>query len=352
MQAFAGDAAGNIWVSEDATLTHVVDQRVVERIPWTRLGSARPAGAMLCDQVGGGLWLGFRDGTGVAHVKGAGSSPQRGQWVGQGDRGVCTSIGRDTVGLNGGRPQPHQERAGSHVERQDGLPCDAVHWAIEDDTRVSCTPPADWRESHDRMWTWAVDVEKDGAATRRVKATVLDHSDGVRVHAMSGNAPQVGKSRDGRIWFLPGWRQRARSGPSAFNALPPPVHVEQITADRQVRPGSRAAAATGRARRFDRFHGAEFRRAREDPVPLYPRGPGSRVERGRQLSAGPLFQPAARPYRFRVANNSDLEREESLQFAIAPAYYETDGSRRSAPQRLWGCSGPRTGCTSGTWCGS
>ena len=62
VQAFAGDAAGNIWVSEDATLTHVVDQRVVERIPWTRLGSRVPAGAMLCDQVGGGLWLGFRDG--------------------------------------------------------------------------------------------------------------------------------------------------------------------------------------------------------------------------------------------------------------------------------------------------
>ena len=49
VQAFAGDAAGNIWVSEDATLTHVVDRRVVERIPWTRLGQRVPAGAMRWD---------------------------------------------------------------------------------------------------------------------------------------------------------------------------------------------------------------------------------------------------------------------------------------------------------------
>ena len=33
-------------------------------------GSRVPAGAMLSDPVGGGLWLGFRDGTGVAYVKG------------------------------------------------------------------------------------------------------------------------------------------------------------------------------------------------------------------------------------------------------------------------------------------
>ena len=115
VQAFAGDAAGNIWVSEDATLTHVVDQRVVERIPWTRLGSARPAGAMLCDPVGGGLWLGFRDGTGVAYVKEGRvvASYDAANGLGRGIVAVCTSIGTGHCGS--------QRRAASAASRAGGF---------------------------------------------------------------------------------------------------------------------------------------------------------------------------------------------------------------------------------------
>jgi ligand-binding sensor domain-containing protein len=124
------------------------------------------------------------------------------------------------------------------LRAQDGLPCDAVHWAIEDDT------PAFWlytacglaRLARSDLDAWVVDVENGGAATRPVEATVLDQSDGVGIHAMPGNyTPQVGKSRDGRIWFLP-WDGVSVLDPGRLrlNALPPPVHVEQITADRQV----------------------------------------------------------------------------------------------------------------------
>ena len=51
----------------------------------------------------------------------------------------------------------------------------------------------------------------------------------------SGYSPRVAKSADGRLWFLPG------DGVSVidprhlpFNKLPPPVHIEQITADRKT----------------------------------------------------------------------------------------------------------------------
>ena len=43
-------------------------RRVVERIPWAKLGRKKPANALLHDAGRGGLWLGFRDG-GVAYFK-------------------------------------------------------------------------------------------------------------------------------------------------------------------------------------------------------------------------------------------------------------------------------------------
>src|SRR5262249_33533159 len=58
--------------------------------------------------------------------------------------------------------------------------------------------------------------------------------DGVRVPiGAAGYSPRVAKSSDGRLWFV------SADGLSVvdprhlpFNKLPPPVHIEQITADR------------------------------------------------------------------------------------------------------------------------
>ena len=97
------------------------------------------------------------------------------------------------------------------------------------------TPHAGWRESHDRtLDAWAAEVEERRGRDPPSQATMLDHSDGVRIHAMPGNyTPQVGKSRDGRLWFLP-WDGVSVLDPRRlpFNALAPPVHIEQVTADR------------------------------------------------------------------------------------------------------------------------
>jgi hypothetical protein len=65
---------------------------------------------------------------------------------------------------------------------------------------------------------------------------VFDSSDGVRSReSVGGYGPHVAKSTDGKIWFLPG------DGVSvidphhlSYNNLPPPVHIEQITADRKT----------------------------------------------------------------------------------------------------------------------
>ena len=55
----AGDSAGNLWLSEQRNLLHLLDGRLVEQIPWSELGRQQPANNLLAEQ--GGVWLGFWD---------------------------------------------------------------------------------------------------------------------------------------------------------------------------------------------------------------------------------------------------------------------------------------------------
>src|SRR4029077_16912581 len=68
-------------------------------------------------------------------------------------------------------------------------------------------------------------------------ATVFDSSDGVRTHGgvATGYGALVAKSSDGKLWFLP-WDGVSVIDPRPlpFNKRPPPVHIEQITADRKT----------------------------------------------------------------------------------------------------------------------
>src|SRR5262249_44897726 len=108
---------------------------------------------------------------------------------------------------------------------REGLPCDRVHWAIEDDAHA--------------FWLFTtcglVRVAREELESGRVQRTsVYDSGDGVRLVASIGSYhPLVSKSADGRIWF------RTVAGVSVidprrlpFNPVPPPVHIERVAADR------------------------------------------------------------------------------------------------------------------------
>src|SRR5205823_4753837 len=85
------------------------------------------------------------------------------------------------------------------LNQKAGLPCDAVHWVIEDDARsfwllTSCGLV---RLARTELDAWAADPNHP------VKDTVFDGSDGVRSRDRAGgvNAPHVAKSSDGKLWF-------------------------------------------------------------------------------------------------------------------------------------------------------
>ena len=69
VHSIAGDKAGNLWLSETSNLLHIRDGRLVEQIPWSRLGRSESASVLLSDREHGGLWLGFWRGGGVLYFK-------------------------------------------------------------------------------------------------------------------------------------------------------------------------------------------------------------------------------------------------------------------------------------------
>jgi ligand-binding sensor domain-containing protein len=84
---------------------------------------------------------------------------------------------------------------------KNGLPCDTVHWSLEDDDHSVWLYTACGlvRIARSELDAWSADPK------RTIQATVFDNSDGVRSTAgFSSYNPRVAKSTDGRIWFVTG----------------------------------------------------------------------------------------------------------------------------------------------------
>ena len=300
--SFTDDSAGNVWVSHQEGLFHLFQERVVERIPWARLGRRQPASALLHDAVQGGLWLGFRDGgvayfkdgqlrTSYAGVEGLGEGMVRGFYIdGHGTLWVPTEGGLSRI-------------KDGHIltlTSQNGLPCNTVHWMMEDDAQsvwlyLACGLVRVGRSELD-AWT--------SHPKQTIQVTVFDSSDGVSSHRFTGaHNSVVAKSADGKLWFVrPGGVSVIDPHHLPINTLPPPVHIEQITADGKTywrnvsgeAPLSPTAAACSRS--HDRLHGAEPGRPREGAFPLQARRTRPRLARSRQRSPGAILEPRSGHY--------------------------------------------------------
>ncbi|MGA3049836.1 MAG: two-component regulator propeller domain-containing protein [Terracidiphilus sp.] len=233
--AMAGDHDGNLWIGNRAVgLLHLLRGNVMERIPWNSLGSKDAAQTLFVDPLQGGLWIGFLDG-GVAYYKDGRVRASYKVADGLGN-GEVTDLQIDRDGAlwaatQGGLSRIKNGRVNT-LTSKNGLPCDTVHWRMDDDSHSVwlLTACGLVRIARSDLDAWSADPE------RTVSTTVFDTSDGVVSHpTTSGFSPRVAKSTDGKIWFLP------FDGVSVldprhipFNSIPPPVHVEQITADRKT----------------------------------------------------------------------------------------------------------------------
>jgi signal transduction histidine kinase/ligand-binding sensor domain-containing protein len=332
-----GDKAGNLWLSEGQSLLHVMDGRLVEQIRWPALGRRQGAGLVLCDRRGG-LWLGFWDQGGVSYLKDGQlrASYTAANGLGEGQIGGLQLDEDGTLWAAtqaGGLSRLKDGRIASLTSRN-GLPCDTIHWSIEDDDRSLWLYTACGlvRIARTEVDAWIADPK------RRIRTTVWDALDGVRLSSTPGSpyGPRVAKPKDGRLWFVTGEGvQVVDPHHLSVNKLPPPVHIEQIIADHKMYWQNLTGTTGSQVRLPPRIRDLQIdytalSLVKPEKVHFKYMLEGQdddwrEVVNDREVQYSNL---PPRTYRFRViaCNNSGVWNEtgDSLEFSIDPAYYQTN----------------------------
>ena len=171
---------------------------------------------------------------------------------------------------------------------------------------------------------------------RRIATTVWDATDGVRLRssATSEYGPRVTKSADGKLWFVTGEGiQVVDPRHLMVNEIPPPVRIEQVTADDKTYDATNGLRLPPLIRNLAIDYTA-LSLVAPDKVRFRYKLEGQNrnwheVVNDRRIQYTNL---APGTYRFRViaANNSGVWNETgaALDFSIAPAYYQTTSFRR------------------------
>ncbi len=334
VHAITSDNHGGLWLSmwlgtEDYGLVHLVGGAITEQVPWRKLGGGPGTG--LASETDGGVWTGLLSG-GIAFFR-AGQIQNVPLTDASGRSRRMLELGRGRDGAlwaatENGLSRIANGRVGT-LSTANGLPCNAVHWIQDDEasywlyTRCGLV-----RIARTEMEAWTADYG------RTIRAMTFDTADGVRpVAALKGYRPAVTRSPDGKIWFLNG-ETVSVIDPTRIhiNNLPPPVHIERIVADDKaydLKPGIRLPANV-RNLRFD--YTALSLVAPEKVHFRYKLEGQNRnwheVINERQAAYTNL---PPRNYRFLVmaSNNSGVWNEagDTLEFSIAPAYYQTNWFR-------------------------
>jgi signal transduction histidine kinase/ligand-binding sensor domain-containing protein len=334
------DSQGDLWIMNHLRGVLRLRGEAVQEFSWATLGRTDFATSAIADPRRG-IWLGFEQG-GVAHFSGdelaAVYSEKDGLGAGEVHHLRFDSSGALWAATKGGLTRIKGESVAT-LSSRNGLPCETVHWSIEDDARALWLYTACGlvRIGRTELDAWTAAVDRDPHAKRDVEATVLDDSDGVRSNlVVHSYKPRVAKTPDGRIWFLP------VDGVSTVdprrlgrNELPPPVHVERITADHTTYDAVRGLRLPPLVRDLQIDYAALSFVAPEKNqfrVRLEGRDRDWRHVGTRRHAVYTDLPPG--PYRFRVtaSNNHGVWNEEgaALDFSIAPAFYQTPWARALA----------------------
>ena len=354
-RAIAQDRAGSIWISYTRSgFFRLARSGEVRQLAWAKLGRKDFATAAAADSLGGGIWLGFYDG-GLAYFQDGQIRRTYTTADGLGEGFVTdVRIGQDGAlwaSTQGGLSRLKNGHIAT-LSSQNGLPCNAVHWSREDNGQSVWLHTACGllRLSRAELDDWAATMDRDQTSKQAVHPTLF--TDGVGPTAYANGVPVEAKSSDGKLWFV----SSNHSGVSVvdpnnlpFNAAPPPVHVEQITANH--RSYDLASAANWNSHLPPLIRDLEIDYTALSLVA--PERNQFRVklegwdndwqEVGNRRQAYYVNLPPGN-YRFRVAasNNSGVWNEAgaSLDFSVAPAYYQTTWFRLSCViafmLMLWG----------------
>ena len=353
VHSIAEAPSGHLWAAnQEDGLSELYERRVLQGISWTGLGRKNWANVIIADPSQRGLWLGLNRG-GIAYfadgtIRSAYSA----------ENGLAEGQVTDLRFGSGGALWAATDNGLSRIQdghvatltSKNGLPCDKVVATIEDNDHsmwlyMACGLV---RVIQSELDAWVVDPK------RVVKSECFGTSDGVRGHvATGGYQPLMTKSADGKIWFVP-WDGVSVIDPHHIpvNKILPPIHIEQITADRKTYWQNLSGDASSSHPRLPPL----VRDLTIDYTALSFVAPEKVLFRYKLEGMDRDWQDAGnrrqafytnlppRQYRFRVAacNNSGVWNEAGtfLDFSIAPAYYQTTWFRVSCVAvflvLLWG----------------
>jgi PAS domain S-box-containing protein len=325
------DTRHNIWALTEKHQLFLISDRIARQVLEVT-GDARHTGFMAPDG-DGGLWIAAADASltyyrdGVAKTMTTlkdryGTSLTVHDIAVDSASALLVSTNKGLFAWNG--------RAWSALGIQNGLPCDEIFTAIED--------------NHGALWLssrcgYAVlqRAELDrwrGDETSKLQVAVFDRFDGARILS-SGHAtqPVSTKSPDGRLWFANQVAvQMINPNEPYTNLVPPPVHIEKVAADHKDYELGNEIGLPALTRDVEIDYSALSLAVPQRVLFRY------RLE-GRDSAwqdAGTRRQAFCtnlppRRYRFRVAacNNSGVWNDAGafLDFSIAPAYYQTNWFR-------------------------
>ena len=338
--SIAQDTASTVWVlNEPVGLLGISPQNDVKEILWSELGHKDHASVLAADRrQGGGLWIGFFLG-GISYFSEGhiheSYTATNGLGAGRVSDFQLDEDGSLWISTEGGLSRLKNNRLAT-LTSKNGLPCDRVHWAIRDGDHsmwlyTACGLVKIGRPELD---AWATAVDKGQDTIPAIRVTVLDSSDGVRSLSSPGHYhPQVAKTPDGKIWFLP-WDGVSVIDPHhlPFNKIPPPVHIENITADDKPVDISNGMHLPTGVRHLDIDYTA-LSLVVPEKVRFRVKLEGEDKDWRELVNVRHVEYTNLPPkhYKFRVlaCNNSGVWNEEgaTLDFMIPPAWYQTNWFR-------------------------
>jgi len=334
------DTAGSLWTAQgDRGLVRLEEGKLAEQVPWTRLGiGGALANPLAADPAEGGVWVGSWGG-GVIHFLDGDVRASYGTREGLGG-GRVNSLHFDSSGLlwaatDGGLSLISNGRAIT-LTSKNGLPCDGAQDFLEDDTHAFWVHMACGlvRIGRGNLDSWAANP------AQRVEATVYDASDGVLSHAGVYNfGPRATKTADGKLWFTPvDGVMVVDPHHLPSNPLAPPVKIEQIKGDGEIlwqnlshSQGKKVPVpALTRSLEID-YTGLSFVAPEKVRFKYKLEGYDADWQDADVRRQAIYTNLVPRSYTFRVigCNNSGIWNEtgDSLEFAILPAWYQTNGFR-------------------------
>jgi PAS domain S-box-containing protein len=325
----AEDSGGTIWVlTPKGQLFNIVGDTIKNASRNYELG---PQKYLVADP-NGGLWLGASKGT-ISHFRDGRlqatslSSPQGPVDINSlfvdSDNSLLVPSSQGLYRLNQGQV--------TFFGSDNGLPCPETFNVI--------------RDNHSALWIytrcgmvriaeaeWAKWIESPHVA---VSAMILDALDGAQAGTGGSYQPRSSAAPDGRLWFETGVSIQMLDPDRLYeNALPPPVHIEDVIADRKIYSTQSRLRLPARTRDLEVDYTAlsfvvpqkvKFQYKLEG----YDRDWQDAGTRRQAFYSN--LPPRNYTFRVKACNNSGVWNEAgaSLDFFVTPAYYQTNWFRLS-----------------------